>query len=47
METKPVAKKPQPDGSYHCEGCKFSWCCGPTCACSIPSKISYESSRKK
>lgn len=25
--------KHKPRHRYDCERCKFSWCCGPTCAC--------------
>lgn len=25
--------KHEPRHRYDCERCKFSWCCGPTCAC--------------
>jgi len=33
VEDGGVAMQHAPRWSYDCKRCKFSWCCGATCAC--------------
>lgn len=30
----------RPRYQYDCKNCKFSWCCGPTCSCSLKHRFS-------
>ena len=32
-------KKHRPEYQYHCERCKFSWCCGYVCSCNYKKAL--------
>ena len=37
-EVKPDSAPHAPRYRYDCGRCKFSWCCGTTCACNLKKK---------
>jgi hypothetical protein len=36
----------KPRWPFDCTRCKFSWCCGPTCACGVAQELPLTSTPK-
>jgi hypothetical protein len=39
MKEGKASLKHAPRWQYDCGNCKFAWCCGPTCSCSLKHRL--------